>query len=79
MTSDVSRRSLLALGAGLGTSALLGESALARAPKAGTQVPSFYRFQLGDAEVTVVSDGALTLGIPRAPLPGLARTNCARC
>ena len=71
MTSDVSRRSLLALGAGLGTSALLGESALARAPKAGTQVPSFYRFQLGDAEVTVVSDGALTLGDPKGTFTGV--------
>ena len=71
MTSSVSRRSLLALGAGLGTAAMLGESALARAPKAGTQVPSFYRFQLGDAEVTVVSDGALTLGDPKGTFTGV--------
>jgi len=71
MTSSVSRRSLLALGAGLGTSAMLGESAMARAPKAGTQVPSFYRFQLGDAEVTVVSDGALTLGDPKGTFTGV--------
>jgi glyoxylase-like metal-dependent hydrolase (beta-lactamase superfamily II) len=71
MMSNVSRRSLLALGAGLGTSALFGESALARAPKAGTQVPSFYRFPLGDAEVTVVSDGALTLGDPKGTFTGV--------
>ena len=44
MTSHVSRRSLLALGAGLGASTLLGGSALARAPKVGTQSPYFHRF-----------------------------------
>ena len=52
MTTDVSRRSLLALGAGLGASSLLGGSALAKAPKLGTQSPYFYRFNLGNAEVT---------------------------
>ena len=64
MTQDVSRRSLLALGAGLGASALLGGSALAKAPKLGTQAPYFHRFVLGAAEVTVVSDGVLPLGDP---------------
>ena len=59
MTPNVSRRSLLALGAGLGASAMLGETALAKAPKVGTQPAYFYRFGLGDAEVTVVSDGQL--------------------
>jgi hypothetical protein len=66
MTLNVSRRSLFALGAGLGTSAMLGGSALARAPKQGTEPGYFYRFGLGDAEVTVVSDGPLPLGPPRA-------------
>jgi hypothetical protein len=37
MTYDVSRRSLLALGAGLGASTMLGGNALARAPKLETQ------------------------------------------
>ena len=69
MTSNVSRRSLLALGAGLGATTLLGDSALARAPKLGTQSPYWHRFILGDAEVTVVSDGPLPLGW-RAPLQG---------
>ena len=64
MTSNVSRRSLLALGAGLSASTMLGGSALARAPKLGTQTPYWHRFNLGDAEVTVVSDGPLPLGDP---------------
>ena len=68
MTQNVSRRSLLALGAGLGVTAMLGGSALARAPKLGTQTPYWHRFILGGAEVTVVSDGPLPLGPPRAPL-----------
>ena len=53
MTLNVSRRSLLALGAGLGASTLLGGTASARAPKLGTQTPYWHRFVLGDAEVTV--------------------------
>ena len=71
MTYDVSRRSLLALGAGLGASALLGRSALARAPKLGTQTPYWHRFILGDAEVTVVSDGQLPLGPPKGTFIGV--------
>jgi len=62
MTQNVSRRSLLALGAGLGATAMLGGSALARAPKLGTQTPYWHRFILGGAEITVVSDGPLPLG-----------------
>src|SRR3954464_1996570 len=75
MTSHVSRRSLLALGAGLGVSlganAMLGGSALARAPKLGTQSPYWHRFILGDAEVTVVSDGPLPLGPPKGTFVGV--------
>jgi glyoxylase-like metal-dependent hydrolase (beta-lactamase superfamily II) len=71
MTYHVSRRSLLALGAGLGASAALGGSALARAPKVGTQPSYFYRFGLGSAEVTVVSDGPLPLGPPKGTFIGV--------
>ena len=70
MTLNVSRRSLLALGAGLGATTMLGGSALARAPKVGTQSPYFYRFNVGDAEVTVVSDGPLPLGPPKGTFTG---------
>src|SRR5260370_25146584 len=73
MTHDVSRRSLLALGAGLGATALMGGSALARAPKLGTQSPYFHRFVLGAAEVTVVSDGPLPLGDPSGTFTGVPK------
>ncbi len=76
MTLNVSRRSLLALGAGLGAglgaSTMLGTSALAKAPKLGTQTPYWHRFILGDAEVTIVSDGPLPLGDPSGTFTGVA-------
>ena len=71
MTMSVSRRSLLALGAGLGASTFLGGSALAKAPKIGTQTPYWHRFVLGDAEVTIVSDGTLPLGPPKGTFVGV--------
>jgi len=77
MTSHVSRRTLLALGAGLGASlgasTLLAGSALARAPKLGTQTPYWHRFILGDAEVTIVSDGPLPLGDPSGTFTGVPK------
>jgi len=73
MTTNLSRRSLLALGAGLGASTMLGGSALARAPKLGTQTPYWHRFELGDAEVTVVSDGPLPLGDPSGTFTGVPK------
>jgi glyoxylase-like metal-dependent hydrolase (beta-lactamase superfamily II) len=72
MTHPLSRRSLLALTAGLGASTMLGGSALARAPKLGTQSPYFHRFELGAAEVTVVSDGVLPLGNPKGTFTGVS-------
>ena len=70
MTAPVSRRSLLALTAGLGATAMFGDLALARAPQLGTQSPYFHRMKVGDAEVTVVSDGPLPLGPPKGTFVG---------
>ncbi|WP_298257383.1 MBL fold metallo-hydrolase [Bradyrhizobium sp.] len=72
MTPDVSRRSLFALGAGLGASAMLGDMAYAKAPKLGPAPQYFYRFNVGDAEVTVVADGALDLGNPKGTFTGVS-------
>src|SRR6201997_4747272 len=73
MTYPVSRRSLLALGAGLGATTLFDRGAQARAPKLGTQSPYFHRFILGGAEVTVVSDGPLPLGDPSGTFTGVPK------
>src|SRR2546430_15044631 len=71
MTTNLSRRSLLTLGAGFCASTMLGGSALAKAPKLGTQTPYWHRFVLGDAEVTIVSDGTLPLGPPKGTFVGV--------
>src|SRR5260370_35980743 len=71
MTQNGRRRSVLALGAGRGATAMLGGSALARAPKLGTQTPYWHRFILGGAEITVVSDGPLPLGPPKGTFIGV--------
>jgi glyoxylase-like metal-dependent hydrolase (beta-lactamase superfamily II) len=76
MTSHVSRRSLLALGAGVATglgTSLFGGHAIAKAPKLGTQSPYYHRFIVGSAEVTVVSDGPLPLGDPSGAFVGVPR------
>lgn len=55
--SDLSRRNLLAgtALAALGTS--LPQAARAAAPQSGQQGPGYYRFKVGDFEVTAINDG----------------------
>ncbi len=83
MISDVSRRSLLAIGAGLGAGLTLGASfvstrAFAGAPKLGVQAPYWYRFNVGDAEITVVSDGLQMLGDPSNSFLGVPKEEVRR-
>ena len=54
-----------------GASTMLGGSALAKAPKLGTQTPYWHRMMLGEAEVTIVSDGTLPLGPPKGTFVGV--------
>jgi glyoxylase-like metal-dependent hydrolase (beta-lactamase superfamily II) len=70
----VSRRDLLIAGSAAGVLGALGSvsPALAKAPKLNTQAPSFYRFQIGDFEATIASDGPLPLGDPHKNFTGLA-------
>ena len=59
---DVSRRHALAGAAVLAASPLLpGSPAKAAAPLADKQAPSYYRYKVGDAQVSVISDGANTV------------------
>ncbi|TYL82244.1 MBL fold metallo-hydrolase [Bradyrhizobium rifense] len=57
----ISRRGLLAGGAALAAATDLpfAGSSRAAAPLAGQQAPGFYRYQVGDFEVSVISDGAV--------------------
>lgn len=62
---ELTRRHALAGAAALATTPLLPAlPAKAAAPATGKQTPSFYRYKVGDAEVTVVSDGSLTVPLP---------------
>ena len=59
------RKTLLAASAALVAPGLLGgRTAMAAAPMLGPARPSFYRFQLGDFEVTTLLDGAVQLDGP---------------
>src|SRR3954452_25003172 len=61
---QLTRRHLLAGAAGIATVPLLsGISANAAAPMADKQAPSFYRYKVGDAQVTAVFDGSTTFDL----------------
>ena len=63
---ELTRRHALAGAAALAASPLLPSApAKAAAPMADKQAPSFYRYKVGDAQVTVISDGVNTFPLGR--------------
>ncbi len=66
-----SRRGLMLGAAAAAVTAGLPGAASAKAPMLHSQSPYFYRFTLGDAEATMVSDGTLPLGDPHSNFLGL--------
>ncbi|MFL4999796.1 MAG: MBL fold metallo-hydrolase [Xanthobacteraceae bacterium] len=65
--TELTRRSLLGTAAGAGVAAFLPAmppSAGAAAPPAGKQAPGFYRYKVGDYELTQISDGSRTSPMP---------------
>ncbi|MFM9942502.1 MAG: MBL fold metallo-hydrolase [Hyphomicrobiaceae bacterium] len=79
--TKASRRDVL-LGAGaLAGAGLLGTAAsesAARAPLLKTQTPYYYRFGLGKAQVTMVSDGPLPLGDPSTNFLGASKEEISK-
>lgn len=76
-----SRRGLLAgiSAAAAGALVHFGTPALARAPMLNKPAPAFYRFKLGAFEATVISDGPLALGEPKADIfVGLSKDDFAK-
>ncbi len=65
---DIDRRALFTAAGALGAVALgsLGNPrpAVAAAPATGKQAPGFYRYKVGDIEVTVAAEGARTFPLP---------------
>lgn len=70
---SLSRRGLLLGACAASALGALPDAAYAKAPKIGTPAPYFYRFKIGGAEATIVSDGTLPLGDPHANFLGLSR------
>jgi glyoxylase-like metal-dependent hydrolase (beta-lactamase superfamily II) len=66
---NTTRRNLLSGAATVTLATVMGEFswtrvAYAEAPMAGKQAPSFYRYKVGDFEVSVVADGVIKLKLP---------------
>ncbi len=66
MTTD--RRTVIAGAAALAASATLPGAADAAAPLATTQAPGFYRYKIGDLQITAINDGFFT-----RPIEGFIR------
>src|SRR5271168_4200898 len=74
----LTRRGLMA-GAALGTASLaLPARAIAKMPTGLPQAPYVFRFKLGGAECTVVSDGQLPLGNPADAFSNITKEEIAR-
>src|SRR5262249_1290693 len=78
----LSRRGLLRRGGALTIAGIAGTNTVsptfAKGPLANTQAPNFYRFKLGGAEATIVTDGALPLDDPHAIFTGLTKEEIGR-
>src|SRR5215470_6834789 len=66
--TELTRRSLLTTAAAVGVAAITAQAtssaARAAAPAAGKQAPGFYRYKVGDFELTQIADGARSFPMP---------------
>ena len=77
----LARRGLIAGGSLVAAGGLMGpgmHAAEAKMQMPDSQAPYFYRFSLGDARATVVSDGPLRLGDPAGAFLGLSKEEMSR-
>src|SRR5712671_7446734 len=75
---ELTRRNLLAGAAGIATAPLWPSiSANAAAPLADKQAPSFYRYKVGDIQVTVISDGVNTFPLADSFVPNVKKEEVA--
>src|ERR1700756_687763 len=63
---ELNRRNLMTGTVAEGAASLMPAAASAAAPATGKQVAGFYRYKVGDIEVTVVTDGANRLPVTDA-------------
>jgi len=78
--SASTRRAFLLGSAAAGLAAATSAAPLfAKAPMRHTQAPAFYRFNIGNFEATVISDGPLNLGQPKAEtFPGVTQEELSK-
>lgn len=71
---SITRRNVLATGATAALAATLPAStpAQAAAPKLGKQAPGYFRFNVGDFEVTMLHDGVVPVKLETARLPNIS-------
>lgn len=74
----VPRRGLVTAASMAGIIGLSARDGLAAVTMPTTQAPYYYRFRLGDARATVVSDGPLPLGAPGNAFLGLSKEEIDR-
>jgi glyoxylase-like metal-dependent hydrolase (beta-lactamase superfamily II) len=75
---ELTRRHMLAGAAGIATAPLWPAiPARAGAPMADKQAPSFYRYKVGDVQVTVVSDGVNTFALGDSFIPNAKKDDVA--
>jgi len=67
---QISRRALLGASSLAALAGLPAFPALAKGPMHPDQAPTFYRFKIGTAEATIISDGVLPLGDPHVAFLG---------
>ena len=78
ITNSSTRRQILTTAAAGALALGLPRHAGAKLPVIGQQAPYFYRFKLGSAECTIVSDGQLPLGDPNASFLNIDKAEIAR-
>jgi glyoxylase-like metal-dependent hydrolase (beta-lactamase superfamily II) len=77
--NTISRRAALLGASAIGASTVVDglllstTPVLAKAPRATTQPATYYRFDVGDMQATVVSDGPLPLGEPSGSFTGISK------
>lgn len=76
--ATITRRRVLASAVASAGALALPGSLRAKMPMGQAQAPSFYRFKLGSAECTVVTDGQLPLGDPNAAFSNITKDEIAR-
>src|SRR5262249_22088513 len=74
MTKLTRRTVLAAAAATAASSTLAGAPVRAATPMSGQQAPGFYRYKLGDYEITVINDGVWNRKLEAATVPGTPLT-----